>query len=104
CHSWAPPDTCTPSLHDALPIFEQAQAERQAVQRQVLELGQGLALHALLDGLAVLVEVVELLGHVAYQRLVVAQQALDAQAHVVRSEEHTSELQSRENLVCRLLL
>src|SRR5690606_41900016 len=24
--------------------------------------------------------------------------------HVVRSEEHTSELQSRENLVCRLLL
>src|SRR5690606_10939286 len=25
-------------------------------------------------------------------------------AHVVRSEEHTSELQSRENLVCRLLL
>src|SRR5690606_41898296 len=25
-------------------------------------------------------------------------------AHVARSEEHTSELQSRENLVCRLLL
>src|SRR5690606_41247660 len=33
---------------------------------------------------------------------------LDAAAHrelaAVRSEEHTSELQSRENLVCRLLL
>src|SRR5690606_41804876 len=27
-----------------------------------------------------------------------------AHAFVVRSEEHTSELQSRENLVCRLLL
>src|SRR5690606_41063069 len=26
------------------------------------------------------------------------------QSNVVRSEEHTSELQSRENLVCRLLL
>src|SRR5690606_40219596 len=26
------------------------------------------------------------------------------QSHTVRSEEHTSELQSRENLVCRLLL
>src|SRR5690606_42028405 len=26
------------------------------------------------------------------------------QPHVIRSEEHTSELQSRENLVCRLLL
>src|SRR5690606_40328474 len=36
--------------------------------------------------------------------------ALDSKLHVVvigkarRSEEHTSELQSRENLVCRLLL
>src|SRR5215475_15485447 len=29
---------------------------------------------------------------------------LDAFVEVVRSEEHTSELQSRENLVCRLLL
>src|SRR5690606_41341712 len=29
---------------------------------------------------------------------------LDPPALVVRSEEHTSELQSRENLVCRLLL
>src|SRR5690606_41533408 len=27
-----------------------------------------------------------------------------AQGNLVRSEEHTSELQSRENLVCRLLL
>src|SRR5207302_11378984 len=27
-----------------------------------------------------------------------------ARGHAVRSEEHTSELQSRENLVCRLLL
>src|SRR5690606_41456772 len=26
------------------------------------------------------------------------------EAHIARSEEHTSELQSRENLVCRLLL
>src|SRR6266511_2347736 len=29
---------------------------------------------------------------------------LDPQRMVARSEEHTSELQSRENLVCRLLL
>src|SRR5438046_8885340 len=29
---------------------------------------------------------------------------LDANFHVVRSEEHTSELQSLTNLVCRLLL
>jgi len=30
--------------------------------------------------------------------------AQPSDATVVRSEEHTSELQSRENLVCRLLL
>src|SRR5690606_39995263 len=30
--------------------------------------------------------------------------AVNAQAQLQRSEEHTSELQSRENLVCRLLL
>src|SRR5690606_40447194 len=29
---------------------------------------------------------------------------LDVQLQDIRSEEHTSELQSRENLVCRLLL
>src|SRR5690606_41671458 len=28
----------------------------------------------------------------------------DPRGHLIRSEEHTSELQSRENLVCRLLL
>src|SRR5436309_4824050 len=33
-----------------------------------------------------------------------ARRALRAGHVVVRSEEHTSELQSRENLVCRLLL
>src|SRR5690606_40657734 len=31
-------------------------------------------------------------------------QAVGADLHTARSEEHTSELQSRENLVCRLLL
>src|SRR5690606_39379688 len=30
--------------------------------------------------------------------------AADIEGDTVRSEEHTSELQSRENLVCRLLL
>src|SRR5690606_40256888 len=36
--------------------------------------------------------------------LVEALAVLDAEATRDRSEEHTSELQSRENLVCRLLL
>src|SRR3712207_7879088 len=34
----------------------------------------------------------------------VGQRLGDAAAHVARSEEHTSELQSRQYLVCRLLL
>src|SRR5579859_1665632 len=34
----------------------------------------------------------------------VYRQVIDAVASVVRSEEHTSELQSQSNLVCRLLL
>src|SRR5690606_41845169 len=39
------------------------------------------------------------------RRLVLADGELDeADAVALRSEEHTSELQSRENLVCRLLL
>src|SRR5207302_11267341 len=33
-----------------------------------------------------------------------ARRAVPTQPRKVRSEEHTSELQSRENLVCRLLL
>src|SRR3712207_7937347 len=71
----------TLSLHDALPIFHHAQGVAQRGQRD--------------DRRPVLVVVedrdVELL----------AQPGLDLEA---RSEEHTSELQSRQYLVCRLLL
>src|SRR3712207_7088001 len=35
---------------------------------------------------------------------VLEQHARDGQRHLQRSEEHTSELQSRQYLVCRLLL
>ena len=65
--------------------LEQTQAERQVLQWQVLELRQRLALHALLDGLAILVQLVELGRHVARQRLVLAEQAFDAQRHVIQS-------------------
>src|SRR3712207_7588562 len=78
----------TLSLHDALPIFVDALAQphgdaglRQAVH--VLEAPP----HVGLDhGADVPVPLVQP-GH-----------------HVERSEEHTSELQSRQYLVCRLLL
>src|SRR5690606_40292529 len=78
------------SLHDALPIFEgdgvgalrhhQDLGERQAAKQG----GQGQG------------------GHESSDRLQHAGSfSLDDGS---RSEEHTSELQSRENLVCRLLL
>src|SRR5690606_40972596 len=44
-------------------------------------------------------------GRLLYDRsLVLSQRHADHPAGRQRSEEHTSELQSRENLVCRLLL
>src|SRR5690606_41886984 len=43
--------------------------------------------------------------HGAHRRLLVPSAVgMPAAAKIPRSEEHTSELQSRENLVCRLLL
>src|SRR3712207_6875391 len=70
----------TLSLHDALPI--------------------------LVGGLGALAEVAvdAALGH-PLGLLLADQHVVDPQAHLaVRSEEHTSELQSRQYLVCRLLL
>src|SRR2546430_10971277 len=75
----------TLSLHDALPIL--AQHTRQ--ERRPLGLAERRYHRQLL-----------LAGEVRVEELVVghAQRALE------RSEEHTSELQSQSNLVCRLLL
>src|SRR5690606_42159703 len=77
----------TLSLHDALPISRQAQhpaEQRQAGER--VRRGEPVDVAPRRGqaerGVVALLEVVER----------------------VRSEEHTSELQSRENLVCRLLL
>src|SRR5690606_41821945 len=39
-----------------------------------------------------------------YERLLPRPEFVTTYSHRLRSEEHTSELQSRENLVCRLLL
>src|SRR5690606_41562923 len=89
----ATPDTSALSLHDALPISAVAGPELlglgrvRLVQDDAVVVGQLLARGDVADGLdedAVLARV--------------------AAVGFLRSEEHTSELQSRENLVCRLLL
>src|SRR3712207_7361520 len=75
----------TLSLHDALPISAQPGVVRR------LHLQQGVAVHQ--------VEGAEALG-----RLPVAPDAAQPAVPQDRSEEHTSELQSRQYIVCRLLL
>src|SRR3712207_7549640 len=55
-----------------------------------------------LDG--VVVAALEVLAAPGAQRPVEANQPAAVRADAVRSEEHTSELQSRQYLVCRLLL
>src|SRR5436309_7188398 len=79
----APPSAefYTLSLHDALPIFHQRR-EAVGLTHDVARLG--------VVGLLLLDELGVRPDH--------------RQRGVHRSEEHTSELQSRENLVCRLLL
>src|SRR5688572_32563398 len=70
----------TLSLHDALPIFLAGRRRRRGLVR----IGRGL------------------LGRFLSHLL--AARAARRLAFGLRSEEHTSELQSQSNLVCRLLL
>src|SRR3712207_7955947 len=72
----------TLSLHDALPISTLGRARQLAhVRRQRVQLGR-----------------------VARQHPVQLDVEREALGRDLRSEEHTSELQSRQYLVCRLLL
>src|SRR5690606_41859475 len=90
------------SLHDALPIYQPAQEQHEEGQRAP-DPG-GLALLVALGRLAALVAlgVADRLCQVGARS---PPRPTDGQpAEAARSEEHTSELQSRENLVCRLLL
>src|SRR3712207_7614310 len=77
----------TLSLHDALPIFRAEQPAELAVVGAPREL---------YEAAAAVAEAVAALG-----RAVADAVGVD---DVGRSEEHTSELQSRQYLVCRLLL
>src|SRR5690606_40832914 len=79
------------SLHDALPIFHELRAEERTALHDVVDLPVGQGLHAVAYG-------------VHADDLDVHAGLLAGGGDGLRSEEHTSELQSRENLVCRLLL
>src|SRR5690606_41326298 len=86
------------SLHDALPIFDLLQAAGLFLRRGGDLFGdQGQALDLTGDPL-------QRLAGIADQGHARPDLAAGFRNQRLRSEEHTSELQSRENLVCRLLL
>src|SRR5690606_41566341 len=79
------------SLHDALPISSDAACYLQGVNEST---------HGIADSL------LSIAAHRAADITadILAHRAAAGDGRPLRSEEHTSELQSRENLVCRLLL
>src|SRR2546422_10431410 len=96
----APPKIYPLSLHDALPIFAQPQSVRHG-QRDLADHIAGVRRHN--RGAE------DLIGPLAHQdpsesALLAIQHGPIHLVELPRSEEHTSELQSRLHLVCRLLL
>src|SRR5690606_40627466 len=89
------------SLHDALPIF--ARLFRVAVHGgdEVVEAGENLLAADMAHQRDVQFLPVDIGVEIEQMRFEGRQLVVE---HGLRSEEHTSELQSRENLVCRLLL
>src|SRR2546430_3886317 len=85
----------TLSLHDALPILRKPEQVRQSVMTKLKTHGKGIVLlhdfqHATAEAAMDLLNDLKAGGYkVVFMK---------------RSEEHTSELQSQSNLVCRLLL
>src|SRR5207237_7243852 len=96
-YSHHPPEISTLSLHDALPIWRADHADLDADQHQDAEPYQHRArAHAELERKH------ERNEH--RQRQKNHRERFHEAAEDQRSEEHTSELQSHLNLVCRLLL
>src|SRR5262249_62108772 len=96
----APPDPYTLSLHDALPIYILAYADEI---QQVDTTGIEPTSHALRSGLNWRSDIpVPSLDR--QEVLAAAPEGSPSTGLFKRSEEHTSELQSLTNLVCRLLL
>src|SRR5205085_10873380 len=87
-----PSDTYTLSLHDALPISTGKPVQAQLMVR-----------HPNFNGMQ-MDQITRYYTRARFIRTIDATYAGRAIFHLDRSEEHTSELQSQSNLVCRLLL
>src|SRR5690606_40006587 len=88
--------TCTLSLHDALPIYGNSLLPNTAEPLRYSPLPQQHE-HFFFNHPRIEEPAIKLLKGFIRKILLF-------EMHGLRSEEHTSELQSRENLVCRLLL
>src|SRR5690606_41687833 len=100
----APPELCTLSLHDALPIFE-AHADLLDIATQGSQQGRLAPVdtgqqNQPVEGVVLRLAVPDRSEGTAEQLIDILDIQLGVQ-RIARSEEHTSELQSRENLVCR---
>src|SRR5690606_42121137 len=89
----SPPGPHTLSLHDALPISARPE-----------QLGEYLLSKGLISKKVLTAALME--QKVCGDRIgtILVRNGFISYRDLIRSEEHTSELQSRENLVCRLLL
>src|SRR5690606_42075583 len=102
CIRIATSETNTLSLHDALPILLPASATRRPRARNRCATSAVTVLFPLVPVTAITRAAGFSANHSAVPE--VTRVPLCCACSSSRSEEHTSELQSRENLVCRLLL
>src|SRR5204862_6609919 len=102
-HAPSSPQIYTLSLHDALPIYRRIEALRLAevYRARVVDATIGSFVFEVTGTITKIDKFVELMGEVGLVE--VARTGIAAISRG-RSEEHTSELQSRRDLVCRLLL
>src|SRR5690606_40918639 len=100
---YSSPCLCTLSLHDALPIYRLGSVGRDIGP----ELSGAGARYSPRDLLESLIDPSKVISDQYRNIRVFLTDGEEVSGRLVRedrSEEHTSELQSRENLVCRLLL
>src|SRR5690606_41472405 len=97
------PEASALSLHDALPISSVVQSGSLPIYLGVIVTSAILGPSIVMAGEWALPERL-ILAESPLQAVTAALVITAAIGTALRSEEHTSELQSRENLVCRLLL
>src|SRR5207248_5110261 len=98
----APPGTCTLSLHGALPILNQRKPDGRQIGPSV-NLNPP-AIFSIWAFLGTSASKAESSLTILPEALGSCRAGCGSVEHAIRSEEHTSELQSPYDLVCRLLL